>query len=156
MEGTQTATVAAIAERFSGDSTTAVIRMITDIALDQWTILVAGIVFLLLRYATRITHSGNDHVTSIVRRLLPFLPEALGVLISVMGGVPGGAGTPLIIRVAVGLWAAYVATKIHKILGQTVLGDDTRLERAAARLGRKEGDLDGGEAGVGGADDGAP
>jgi len=143
---TTTATVAAVAVggRVHDFGVDAIISMVTEIAFDRWTLLVAGIVFLLLRFATRLAHTGSDRVTGVVRRAMPFLPEVLGVGIACFGGVPVVASEPVVLKVAVGLWASYVASKIHKVLGQTVLGDDQKLERALARrLAKKKETSDG-------------
>src|SRR3972149_6955918 len=60
----------------------------------------------------------------IYRRLLPILPDALGCIAAAFGGIPAVADKPLIVRLAAGLWCGYLAQRFHKILGQTVLGDD--------------------------------
>lgn len=91
------------------------------IALNAWTLLVAGGIFLGLRALQGFKWLSNRPA---YRRLLPILPEALGVLAAFTGGLPAVAGQPIAIKVAAGLWCAYLSQKFRKILGQSLLGDD--------------------------------
>lgn len=68
------------------------------------------------------------------RRLLPVLPPALGLLGAFAdGGLAVPEETPALTRLIYGLGAAYCAEKIHKVLGQTILGDDRKINRPASK-----------------------
>jgi hypothetical protein len=95
-------------------------------AFDKWTLVVAGGVFFFFRLLRQ---------TPIVRwpvywRLLPVLPETLGSAIALLGGIPVVADQPVLIKIAVGLWCGYLSQRAHKVLGQTILGDDPDIIRS--------------------------
>lgn len=94
------------------------------IALDAWTLLVAGGIYFLLRVFNGFRWLSKR---TWYRRLLPVLPEVLGVSASVACGLPAVEGKPLPIKIAAGLWCAYAAQKFQKVLGQSVLGDDRAI-----------------------------
>lgn len=98
------------------------------IALDTWTLVLAGGIYFGLRSLDGIL-GGN----LIWRRLLPLMPELLGLTLSICHCVPSTAMEPLMVRVAIGLWLAYVSKNFRKILGQTVLGDDAKITEHAYR-----------------------
>ena len=60
-------------------------------------------------------------------RALPLLPEALGVAGALLGGIAFDPETPVVVRAIYGLMAGAIATRAHKLLGQTILGDDKRI-----------------------------
>ncbi len=101
------------------------IQGLIDLALNKWTLLTAGGVFFLLRVVGQLDFIGKRNL---YRRLLPVLPEALGVAATVAGGNPAVADQPLVLQVAAGLWCGYLAQRFHKVLGQVVLGDDRLME----------------------------
>lgn len=98
-----------------------------DLAFDRWTLLIAGGIYLFLR-----TLNGFEPISKlgVYRRILPLLPESLGVAAAFLGGIPFVEGKPAVIKIAAGLWCAYLAQRFRKLLGQTVLGDDAKLEAA--------------------------
>lgn len=99
-----------------------------DLVLDSYTLLIAGAIFGLLR-TLQSTVLGTK---ALYRRLLPLLPDALGVVASLLGAIPAVADKPIIIKIAMGVWCGYVAQRFQKILGQTILGDDTKIEARAS------------------------
>ncbi|NIM50434.1 MAG: hypothetical protein GTO22_14490 [Gemmatimonadales bacterium] len=100
---------------------------VVSVALDTWTLLVAGGIYFLLRALRGVPFvAGNTWY----RRALPLLPEALGVTAAVSGGLPAVAGKPLVVKIAAGLWCAYAAGKFQKVIGQTLLGDDRTISAA--------------------------
>lgn len=100
------------------------------LVVDKFSLLVAGAIFMLLRVISA-TPVGN---VAIYRRLLPLLPEMLGAATSLVGGLPAVANQPIFVRLAAGIWCGYLAGKFHKVLGQTVLGDDSTLAAAMKPL----------------------
>lgn len=96
---------------------------------DRYTLMCAAGIFLLLRVLRNVQAISS---TGVYRRLLPLLPEALGVGAALAGGLPAIAGKALVIRLSAGLWCGYVATKFHKVLGQTILGDDDVIANPGA------------------------
>lgn len=110
------------------------VQGLVDLALNKWTLLTAGGVYLLLR----VFHSTPLARWGPYRRALPVLPEALGVAAAFAGGIPAVEGQPVAIRIAAGLWCGYVAQRGHKLLGQTLLGDDPKLESKKARQVRAQ------------------
>lgn len=100
---------------------------------DQWTLLHAMGIWLLLRL---LKSTPLDGVT-MYRRILPFLPEIIGVSSALLGGLPLVADQGLPIKIAGGLWCAYLAKGSRKFLAQTVLGIDPKIEanqKSAAAL----------------------
>jgi hypothetical protein len=109
---------------------------LVELALDKYTLLIAGGIFILLRMikATPLAKTG------IYWRVLPVLPEALGCLAAVTGCMPAVADQPLAIKIAAGLWCGYLSQRFHKVLGQTVLGDDPDITRAkSAKIKKRKG-----------------
>jgi hypothetical protein len=94
-----------------------------DVALNRWTLMTAGGVFFLIRVLSQLLSKVGWY-----RRLLPVLPELLGVGATIAGGNPAVGGRPLVLQVAAGLWCGYLAQRFHKVLGQTILGDDKSIE----------------------------
>lgn len=85
------------------------------------TLLVAGGIFLLLRSLQALKWLSNRPT---YRRLLPILAEVLGVTAALTGGLPAVQDQPIPIKIAAGIWCAYLSQKFRKILGQSILGDD--------------------------------
>jgi hypothetical protein len=114
------------------------VQGLADLALNKWTLLTAGGIFLLLRVLkdTPIAKLG------IYRRLLPVLPEMFGVAAAFGGGIPSVDGQPVVIRIAAGLWCGYVAQRGHKLLGQAILGDDPKLEAKKAKRLRQQAETE--------------
>lgn len=109
------------------------LKGLMDLAFDEWTLLVAGGIYLFLRMLHDFKLISK---LTVYRRLLPVFPEVLGVAAAVLGGIPVVDGKPIIIKIAAGLWCAYLAQRFRKILGQTILGDDTKLEAARTKEGK--------------------
>lgn len=97
------------------------IHGLVELALNKWTLLMAGGVFFAVRILNGLTFLSKR---AWYRRILPFLPDALGCGAAISGGIPVVADQPLILQLAAGLWCGYLAQRFHKVLGQTVLGDD--------------------------------
>lgn len=91
-----------------------------NLAIDREIIMVAAGIYVLLRLISRFSFAKIPTY----RRVLPFLPEILGCLVVFYGGVSATADLSTAAKIAVGLWCGYLASKFHKILGQTILGDD--------------------------------
>jgi hypothetical protein len=107
------------------------VQGLVDLALNKWTLLTAGGVFFLLRVISQLPWLST---TNAYRRLLPVLPELLAVGATLAGGNPAVDSSPIVLKVAAGLWCGYLAQRFHKVLGQTILGDDrsiTATPRAA-------------------------
>lgn len=94
-----------------------------DLALNKWTLMTAGGVFFLIRVLSQLLSKVGWY-----RRLLPVLPELLGVGATLAGGNPAVSDQPVVLKVAAGLWCGYLAQRFHKVLGQTILGDDQSIE----------------------------
>lgn len=92
------------------------------LAFDAWTLAICGGVYFLLRSINRALDGRTWW-----RRILPFMPDVLGIGLSTAHLVPSVASQPVAIRVAIGLWIGYLAQRFHKLLGQTILGDDANL-----------------------------
>jgi hypothetical protein len=101
------------------------VQALLDLALDRYTLLVAGGIFFFLR----VLRQTPIAKWSIYWRALPVLPETIGCLAAVLGGIPAVAGQPILIKIAAGLWCGYLSQRTHKVLGQTVLGDDPDIIR---------------------------
>ena len=94
------------------------------IALDRYSLLMAGAVFVLLRSLKK---TGIAKLP-VYWRFLPVLPDVLGVAATLLGGVPVVAKEPVVVQVAAGLWIGYLSQRFHKICGQSILGDDPDIE----------------------------
>lgn len=79
--------------------------------------------------------------TDLYRRVLPILPEVMGIAIAYTGGIPIVAALPESIRIATGFWVGFLSQRAHKVLGQTILGDDPALQ-AKRRAPRKNSKLE--------------
>ncbi len=66
-----------------------------------------------------------------VARFLPLAPFALGWIMIALGWPPCGA--TLSERFVMVMWLGFWAGAAHKILSQTILGQDARIQEAAAR-----------------------
>lgn len=80
-------------------------------------------------------------IGAIYRRLLPVLPEAFGTVAVLIGSVPMAVAFPLIGKVAVGAAIGMASQRAHKLIGQTLLGDDRGAQLPAIRA-RVEVDTD--------------
>lgn len=109
-----------------------------ELALNRWTIFYAGGIFFLLR--TLKTFKPLDQ-NGLYRRLLPFMPEVLGLAGAFFGALPVVDGQPLPLKLAAGLWCAYLAKGFRKFLAQTVLGIDQKLEAGQKPAGELAADL---------------
>lgn len=103
------------------------VKSFLALAFNEHVLACAGGVFVLIRAGQKANFSTHP----LYRRILPLLPEILGVLFVVSGAVPTVAQSPIPLKIAVGLWCSYVAQKFQKILGQTILGDDRHIEAKA-------------------------
>lgn len=114
------------------------IQGLIALALNKWTMLNAGGVFFFLRVV------GRSPIAkfSLYQRLLPVLPEAMAIGAMLAGGNPVIDKQPLVVKIMAGLWCGYLAQRFHKVLGQTILGDDKAIAaKKTARLpaGPEEG-----------------
>lgn len=107
-----------------------------DIVLDKWTIANAIGIFAFLRVLTRTPLAQ----TALYKRALPILPDVIGVASAFLGGIPAAEGQRVWVRVALGLACGYAAQRAHKILGQTILGDDPTIEAKKARAEMENAD----------------
>lgn len=99
------------------------------LGLNKWTLLTAGGVYLLLRVTNQLAFiSGRNWY----RRILPVAPELLGIAATFAGGNPAVAKAPIVVKIAAGLWCGYLAQRFHKVLGQTILGDDKKITTTKA------------------------
>lgn len=62
-------------------------------------------------------------------RLSPALPPLLGIAGAFGGGIAFEKPPGIVITVIYGLMAAYSSEKVHKVLGQVVLGEDKRISK---------------------------
>lgn len=108
------------------------VKGLIDYAFEHRTLMCAIGVFLLLRFLNA-TPLGK---LAFYRRMLPFLPEAFGVAAAFLGGMPNVVDQGPVLKIAAGLWCGYLAQRAHKILGQTILGDDALID--ARPIGRIE------------------
>jgi len=92
---------------------------LAELALNKWTLFVAGGIFFLARALDDAPWFARNPVT---RRLLPFVPEALGIAAAFAGGLPVVDGQPAAIKVAAGLWCAFLGENFVKILDRVILG----------------------------------
>lgn len=91
---------------------------------NRHVVMVVGGVYFLLRIFNTIQPIGRS---SLYRRLLPFLPEILSYAAILLGSIPELREEHWVIKGAAALWCGYAAQRFHKILGQTILGDDPRI-----------------------------
>lgn len=110
------------------------IKSFVELAFDRNVMLISGGVFTAIRALQKTELSK----VAVYRRVLPILPETIGVVAVVAGGVPLAAAFPLALKVALGLWCGYVAQKFHKLIGQTILGDDRQIEKAQVTTNEEE------------------
>jgi len=96
---------------------------LAELALNKWTLFVAGGIFFLARALDDAPFLAQNPVT---RRLLPFVPEALGIAAAFAGGLPVVDGQPAAIKVAAGLWCAFLGENFVKILDRVILGQSRR------------------------------
>lgn len=97
------------------------VQGLIELAFDKITMLVAGGIYVLLRFLQKVPRLSDWPP---YRRALPIMPEVIGGLVAIFGGLPAVNDQPWVVRIAAGLWCSYLAQKFHKILGQTILGDD--------------------------------
>lgn len=99
-----------------------------DVITQLWqvtTMLAVGI-FLVMRFLNRTKALSGARFWPHVQ---PVLPPVLGVAGAFLGGISFEAHTSILQTIIHGLFAAYAAEKAHKVLGQSVLGDDARINR---------------------------
>jgi hypothetical protein len=101
------------------------VQGLIKLAFDKYTLLTAGGIFFLLRCIHQIKAISSQPLW---RRILPVMPEILGCCAAFLGGMPVVSGKPAVIKIASGLWAGFLAQRFHKVLGQTILGDDRAIE----------------------------
>lgn len=92
----------------------------------------SGLIFLALAMANAIFPRLKDNAT--IQRLMPFIPEVLGVVIyelfpKTLGPENAGFGELALIGIVVGT----ASSKVHKIVRQTVLGKDKAIEAKRER-----------------------
>lgn len=95
------------------------------IALDKYAVITIAGIFILIRAMNAVPIVSQR---SVYRRLLPVLPEVLGTLAVFAGSVPMLSDHGIAVKLAFGLWCGYCSQRFHKILGQTILGDDPRIK----------------------------
>lgn len=105
------------------------IQPLIDLALDKFTLLTAGGIFFFLRFVAKTRAAKHP----LYRRFLPILPDLLGVAAALSGALPALGELHPLFRVAGGLWCGYIAQRFHKVLGQTILGDDAGVSTVAVR-----------------------
>ena len=110
------------------------IDKLKEIAFDQYVLLVAGGVFLLLRFLKKTPLAKWP----VYWRLLPLLPECLSTAAAFAGAIPVIADKSFLIKIAVGLWCGYLAQRAHKVIGQSLLGDDPDIEKAVSKKSKGE------------------
>lgn len=110
------------------------------LAFDKWLLMTSTGIFLLIRALSAVRPLNEN---GIYRRLLPVLPEVFGVTAALTGGIPIVNDQPLPLKIATGIWCAYLAKNARKVLGQTIIGDDANIKRksleAVAQEGLQEG-----------------
>jgi len=130
------------------------INVLVEMGTDRWTIVSAVAVYLALRFMTRVIETTRSRKAQrFWLRVLPIAPELIGVPAALFKFIPSVAAENAVMRIALGLWVAYLAQKAHKLLGQTVLGADDRIAETTrpaveVRRGRRVdpmGAVDGGE-----------
>lgn len=80
-------------------------------------------------------------LAALYRRALPVLPESIATLAVMSGSVPTYAGASLWTQVAIGFFCGFLSQRVHKILGQTILGDD-RGAHMPTKATREEADTE--------------
>jgi hypothetical protein len=63
-------------------------------------------------------------VAALYRRVLPVLPEFIGTLAVLSGTIPQFDHDPFVVKISIGVFCGYLSQRIHKVIGQTILGDD--------------------------------
>jgi len=99
------------------------IQELIAIGFDKWTLLTAGGIFILLRALQKTALAKWNWY----RRSLPIIPECLGIASAIFGGLPVLEGQSVVLKIAAGLWCGYLSQRFHKVLGQTILGDDKSI-----------------------------
>jgi hypothetical protein len=111
------------------------IKTLWDKATDSWVLGGAVVTYLIIRFASRLVHAVNNPRATIVwRKAMPIMPELIAVTGVMFDGIPWLHGKSFEVRVAVAIWIAYLSTKAMKLLGQTLLGDDDRIEAAVKQM----------------------
>ena len=96
------------------------------LAFDKWLLMTSTGIFLLIRTRSAVKPISKN---AIYRRLLPVFPEVFGVTAALTGGIPLVNDQPLPLKIATGIWCAYLAKNAQKVLGQTIIGDDSQIKR---------------------------
>jgi hypothetical protein len=98
----------------------------------------AVVIYLFVRIISQFVTAVDNPVLAVFwRRLLPLVPPAIAIPLALHGDIPLADGKGLVAQLGTGIWISYMAEKVHKILGQTVLGDDALIERALSAMLRK-------------------
>lgn len=93
--------------------------------LTQWTLYTGVGIFLTLRMLKAIKWLDNKNF---YRRLLPILPEVLGIAAVFLGSVPSLVSAPIVHKIFGGMVCAYLSKLGRKLLGQTIIGDDRKIK----------------------------
>ncbi len=104
---------------------------------NEWTLYTGVGIFFTIRVLSAVKFISN---MNLYRRMLPFLPEALGVAAVFLGSVPSLNDSPTIHKVFGGLGCAWLSKFARKILGQTILGDDKQItaKKSVAQIAAEE------------------
>lgn len=105
---------------------------LVNLVANTWSLLMAAGIFVLVRALEDAKFLAENPVT---RRLLPFLPEGLGIAAAFLGGLPAVDGQPAAIKIAAGLCCAYMGENFGKLLGRVILGEHPRGPAARGRPG---------------------
>ena len=106
-------------------------QSISDYLLQSNMFVAAGAIYLLPQILKRTPAIGKLLANQWVLRFMPLYP-LLAALLVVM--VPGGVSLPdelLGTRMVAAVWMAFLAMIGHKVVGQTILGDDPRITTLA-------------------------
>lgn len=108
-----------------------------SLVINQWTLYTGAGIFLALRMLGAIKWL-NDR--SFYRRLLPLLPEALGIAAVFLGSVPSLTSSPIVHKIIGGMACAYVSKLARKLLGQSIIGDDRKIKgkKSVAQIAAEE------------------
>ena len=105
---------------------------LVGLVANTWSLLMAAGIFVVTRALEDADVLTRNPVT---RRILPFVPEGLGIAAAFAGGLPAVAGQPAVIKIAAGLCCAYMGENFGKLLGRVILGEHPRGPAARGRPG---------------------
>lgn len=105
------------------------ISLLQSFVTNPGTVAIIVGLYLAIRFLKMVPGLGTNEI---FLRVLPLIPEIVIIPLAATGMIPVLSGQPIMMRLIGGVWIAYAAIKMQKVIGQTILGDDAKIAAAKA------------------------